>query len=115
MRERKETLLEILSAEGLLNQEQMDLLKSKEALQRSKILKSKTPGMRQNIFDQSAVSIIDIIESLKITSPKSSGKIITDEIIMMTVAKHLMLPFLKIDSTDSAFEQYIDRCHCRPF
>jgi len=104
MSERKETLIEILSAEGLLNQEQVDLLKSKEALQRSKILKSKTPGMRQNIFDQSAVSMIDIIESLKITSPKSSGKIITDEIIMMTVAKHLMLPFLKIDPLKLDYE-----------
>lgn len=104
MRERKETLIEILSAEGLLNQEQIELLKSKEALQRSKILKSKTPGMRQNIFDQSAVSLIDIIESLKITSPKSNGKIITAEIIMMTVAKHLMLPFLKIDPLKLDYE-----------
>jgi general secretion pathway protein E len=104
MRERKETLIEILSAEGLLNQEQIELLKSKEALQRSKILKSKTPGMRQNILDQSAVSMIDIIESLKITSPKSSGRIITAEIIMMTVAKHLMLPFLKIDPLKLDYE-----------
>ncbi|MFZ3137422.1 MAG: ATPase, T2SS/T4P/T4SS family [Thermodesulfovibrionales bacterium] len=104
MKERKETLLEILSAEGLLNQEQIELLKSKEALQRSKILKSKTPGMRQNILDQSAVSMIDIIESLKITSPKSSGKIITADIIMMTVAKHLMLPFLKIDPLKLDYE-----------
>jgi len=104
MRERKETLIEILSAEGLLNQEQIELLKSKEALQRSKILKSKTPGMRQNILDQSAVSMIDIIESLKITSPKSSGKIITAEIIMMAVAKHLMLPFLKIDPLKLDYE-----------
>jgi general secretion pathway protein E len=104
MKERKETLIEILSAEGLLNQDQIELLKSKEALQRSKILKSKTPGMRQNILDQSAVSIIDIIESLKITSPKSSGKIITAEIIMMAVAKHLMLPFLKIDPLKLDYE-----------
>jgi len=104
MKERKETLIEILSAEGLLNQEQIELIKSKEALQRSKILKSKTPGMRQNILDQSAVSMIDIIESLKITSPKSSGKIITAEIIMMTVAEHLMLPFLKIDPLKLDYE-----------
>jgi general secretion pathway protein E len=104
MMERKETLIEILSAEGLLNKEQIELLKSKEALQRSKILKSKTPGMRQNILDQSAVSMIDIIESLKITSPKSSGKIITAEIIMMAVAKHLMLPFLKIDPLKLDYE-----------
>ena len=104
MKERKETLIEILSAEGLLNQDQIELLKSKEALQRSKILKSKTPGMRQNILDQSAVSMIDIIESLKITSPKSSGKIITAEIIMMAVAKHLMLPFLKIDPLKLDYE-----------
>lgn len=98
------SLLEILSAEGLLNDEQLKLIKSRESLQRSKILKSKTPGVRHTIIDQSLVSLIDIIGSLKLTSPKTNGKTITADIIMMTVAKHLNLSFLKIDPLKLNYE-----------
>jgi general secretion pathway protein E len=100
----KESLLEILSAEGLLNDEQIQLIKSKEALQRSKILKSKTPGIRYNIAYQSLISLIDVIESLKITSPKIGNKIITEDVIMMAVASHLNMPFLKIDPLKLDFD-----------
>ncbi len=100
----KESLLEILSAEGLLNDEQIKLIKSRESLQRSKILKSKTPGIRHTIIDQSMVSLIDIIESLKLTSAKTNSKAITADIIMMTVAKHLNLSFLKIDPLKLNYE-----------
>lgn len=100
----KKSLLEILSAEGLLNDEQLKLIKSRESLQRSKILKSKTPGVRHTIIDQSLVSLIDIIGSLKLTSPKTNGKTITADIIMMTVAKHLNLSFLKIDPLKLNYE-----------
>jgi general secretion pathway protein E len=100
----KESLLEILFAEGLLNDEQIQLIKSKEALQRSKILKSKTPGIRYNIAYQSLISLIDVIESLKITSPKIGNKIITEEVIMMAVARHLNMPFLKIDPLKLDFD-----------
>jgi general secretion pathway protein E len=93
----KESLFEILSAEGLLNEEQIQLIKSKEVLQRSKILKSKTPGIRHHIADQSLISLIDVIESLKITSPKIGNKIITEDVIMVAVAKHFNMPFIKID------------------
>jgi general secretion pathway protein E len=104
MRENKESFLDILCSEGLINQEQMDSIRSKEASQRSRILKSKSPGMRHHIFDQSAVSLIEIIESLKIPSPKSGGKLLTADTIMTTVAKHLGLPFLKIDPLKLNYE-----------
>jgi general secretion pathway protein E len=100
----RESLLEILSCEGLLSEEQIQSIKSKETLQRSKILKSKTHGLRHTLVDQSSISLIDIIESLKITSPNVDGKVITPDIIMMTVAKHINLPFLRIDPLKLDYE-----------
>ncbi|MEW6584538.1 MAG: ATPase, T2SS/T4P/T4SS family, partial [Nitrospirota bacterium] len=104
MKERKESLLDILSAEGLLNDEQVQLIRSREALQRAKILKSKTPGVRHTITDKSLVSLIDIIESLKISSPKLDGKMITSDVIMSVVARHLDLPFVRIDPLKLNYE-----------
>jgi len=100
----RDSLLEILSSDGILDDEQVQLIKSKEALQRSKILKSKTPGIRINIIDQSMISLIDIIESLKLTSPKTNGKHVTADVIMMSVAKHLNIPFIKIDPLKLDYE-----------
>jgi general secretion pathway protein E len=93
----KGSLLEILSAEGLLNEEQIQMIQSKETLQRSKILKSKTPNLRHHIAEQSVISLIDVIESLKLTSPKIGNKAITSDVIMEAVARHLDMPFMKID------------------
>lgn len=90
-------ILEILLTEGLLSKEQIQLIKSKETSQRVKILKSKSSDIRYSIVHQSFVSLIDVIESLKITSTKIGNKILTADIIMETVAGHLNLPFLKID------------------
>lgn len=100
----RESLLEILFSEGLLNEDQIRTIKSKEVLQRSKILKSKTQGVRHNVVDQSFISLIDIIESLKITSPMCNGKVVTSDVIMPAVARHLNLPFLKIDPLKLDYE-----------
>jgi len=93
----KESVLEILHAEGLLNEDQIRLIKSKEAFQRSKILKSKTPTIGHTIVDKTLISLIDVIESLNITSPKIGNKKITADVIMEAIARHLNMPFLKID------------------
>ena len=65
----KEMLLDILTADGLLNAGQVQLIRSKEALLRSKLLKARTQGPRHLVGEPSVVTLIDIIESLKITSP----------------------------------------------
>src|SRR5512137_2196712 len=105
MKERgKESLLEILFDQGLLDEDQIRNIKSREALQRSKILKSKTQGTRHNIVDQSFISRIDIIESLRITCPKTGGKGVTSDTIMTAVARHFNLPFLKIDPLKLDYE-----------
>ncbi len=93
----KDRILEILSAEGFINEEQIQLIRSKEVLQRAKLLKSKGSDIRYNIRPQSFISPVDIIESLKITSTKIDNRILTADVIMETIAKHLKLPFLKID------------------
>lgn len=109
----KAELLDILSGEGLLSEEQIRVIKSKEALQRSKILKSKTQGVRHMVVDQSFVSLVDVIESLKISSPRD-GSPITADVVMATVAKHLHLPFLKIDPLKLNYE-IVTRIMSRPY
>ncbi|GAB4407103.1 MAG: GspE/PulE family protein [Thermodesulfovibrionales bacterium] len=92
----KERIFEILTAEGLLSAEQVQFIKSREALQRAKALKSKGPNIKYNFIHQPFISFIDIIESFKFTSP-GMGRIVTSDLIIETIAKHLKLPFLKID------------------
>lgn len=92
----KKSLFDILTSEGLLDEEQIKLIKSKESLQRSKILKSKASGLRRSYTDHPFISLVDIIESLKLTS-QNNNTLITADMVMETVAKHLNLPFLKID------------------
>ncbi|MDQ7786328.1 MAG: ATPase, T2SS/T4P/T4SS family [Thermodesulfovibrionales bacterium] len=110
----KGSLLDILSAEGLLTEEQAKLVRTRETLQRSKILKSKAPGIRHAIVDQSIISLIDVIESLKITSPGAEGKLLTADVIMMTVARHLNLPFVRIDPLKLDYET-VTRIISRPY
>ncbi|MFZ5906816.1 MAG: GspE/PulE family protein [Nitrospirota bacterium] len=108
-----EPLLDILSSEGLLTEEQVQSVRSKATLQRAKLLKSKRPGARHVLADQSIVSLIDIIESLKISSPQE-GRILTAEGIMMAVARHLNLPFVRIDPLKLDYE-IVTRIISRPY
>jgi general secretion pathway protein E len=93
----KDSLLNILIDEGILSDDQVKLIKSKETLQRSRILKSRVPGYRHQISDQPVVSLIEVIESLKLVSSKDQKSHVTADMIMETVAGHLRLPFVKID------------------
>jgi general secretion pathway protein E len=93
----KERILEILSAEGLLSEKQVQFIKSKEVAQRAKILKFKSSDIRYKSIHQSSISLIDIIESLQISSPPPDSRVLTAEVMLETISKHLNLPFLKID------------------
>jgi general secretion pathway protein E len=93
----KGKILEILSAEGLLKEEQIQMIRSKEAFQRAKILKSKGSAVRYTLVSKSFISFVDVIDSLKIISPGGDNRVLTSDVIMETVAKHLNLPFVKID------------------
>lgn len=93
----RERIFEILSAGGLLSEKQVQFIKSKEAAQRAKILKLKSSDIRYKSIHQSSISLIDIIESLQISSPPPDSRVLTAEVMLETISKYLNLPFLKID------------------
>ncbi len=87
----------ILSDAGLLDKDQIDFVKSKELTTRKKLLKTVSADRKRDSLSQSFVSLVDIIESLKMTSEKLGKNPVTAEIMMMAIADHLKIPFMKID------------------
>jgi len=80
--------LKILFEEGLLNQEMVQFIKSKESVQRSKLRKASKAEI--------SLSIVDVIISLEI-KPPGQDNTLTEEVIMESVARHIDKPYLKID------------------
>ncbi|MBI5050171.1 MAG: type II/IV secretion system protein [Nitrospirae bacterium] len=93
----KKTILKILLSAGLLSKKQTDEILLKEEQARARLLKSKGTAVRRGRLIQPDISIIDIIDSLKFKMPGSDTAYITEEVIMQEIAKHLKMPFLKID------------------
>lgn len=81
-------VLKILVDEGLLTQDKVQLIKSKESFQKSRLRKA--GGL------DSSVSIVDVIASLEINSPEYATAL-TEEMIMECIAKHLGKPYFRID------------------
>ncbi len=96
----KDTILTILSSAGVLSEEQIEEIRSKEEVVRLKILKARGSagsGGRRGRQAQSEVSIVEIIESMNLQIPNNGNTQITEEVIMKAVAKHFKMPFVKID------------------
>ena len=94
----KNAITEILVSSGLLTKKQMEEILAKEEIFRARILKMKATPAKKGRQVQSDVSLIDIIESLKLKVPGSNNTaVITEDIIMKEVARQLKLHFLKID------------------
>ena len=81
-------ILKILLEEGLLTQEMVQLVRSKESIQKSRL--RKTCGLGDS------VSIVDVIASLDLHSPEYDTPL-TEEMIMERVANHLGRTYFKID------------------
>ena len=95
----KDNILDILFSAGLLTEEQIEDILSKEDMYRSRILKtreSKDTAAMPGIRRQADISIVDIIESMNL-AVKGNGSLLTEDIIMQEMAKHFNIPFLKID------------------
>ncbi|MCL5023368.1 MAG: hypothetical protein M1497_08400, partial [Nitrospirae bacterium] len=93
----RERMLEILTTAGLLSREQTQFIRSREAPQRAKILRAKGGDIRYKSIHRSFISFIDVIESLQIPCTLPGRKILTAEVMMEAIARHLNLPFVKID------------------
>lgn len=93
----KKTIIGILVSSGLLTKKQMEEILAKEEVFRARILKIKAAPMKRGRQRQSDISLIEIIESLKLRVPGSDTALITEELIMKEAARQLKLPFMKID------------------
>lgn len=93
----KNAILDILLSANLLSVEQIEEILSKENTVRARLLKSKGKAVISgHRILQTAISIVDIIDSLKLKMQNGHG-FLTEEIIYQKVAEHLGKPFVKID------------------
>ncbi|HLC14845.1 MAG TPA: GspE/PulE family protein [Thermodesulfovibrionia bacterium] len=83
-----QNVLKILVDEGLLSQDNVQFIKSKETVQRSKLRKAGSSDI--------SVSLVDVIVSLEI---KQAGQdsVLTEDMIMESVASHINKQYVKID------------------
>ncbi|HEX8947334.1 MAG TPA: GspE/PulE family protein [Dissulfurispiraceae bacterium] len=89
--------LQILFSAGLLSQEQIDNILSKEEFYRNRLRKLKASGAKRGKTVHADISLIDIIDSLKFKVPWNEDRELTEELIMEYIAKYFEHPFLKID------------------
>jgi len=91
-------LCEILLKAGKISPEQVRELRSKQDVQRMKLLKARGETLhrgRMRIEDE--VSAIEAAASLNFEVPGAPGQVLTEDIITEAVAKFAGLPFIKID------------------
>jgi general secretion pathway protein E len=93
----EKNLLKILASAGILSKKQIDEILSKQNLFRSRLLKAKGSSIKRGRWKQFDITIVDIIDNMKIPMHGNDNLLITEEIIMKEVAKHFGIPFLKID------------------
>lgn len=93
----KQTVLDILVTAGLLSKKQVKEILLKENLLYARLLKSRGKAVSRIRAIDPDISIIDIVDSLKLEMPNDSSSYITEEVITKEVAKHLNIPFIKID------------------
>ncbi len=93
----KQLILKIILSAGYLKKEQIDNILAKEDIYRAKLRKLSGAVTRKGRLIQPDISIIDIIDYLKIPLPASKEEYLSEELIMKAVAKYMKLPFLKID------------------
>lgn len=93
----KKSIFKILSSSGFLSEKQIEDILSKENLLRARLLKSKGKTIKRSRIIQPDISIVDVIDSLKLKIPGSEAAYLSEEIIMKEIAKHFGIPFLKID------------------
>ncbi len=93
----KQTILDILLNAGLLSKKQVKEILVKENVFYARLLKSRGKAIGRRRVIDSDISIIDIIDSLKLGMPGDDSSYITEEVITKEVAKHFNIPFIKID------------------
>ncbi|MDH3347154.1 MAG: GspE/PulE family protein [Desulfobulbaceae bacterium] len=96
-----EKLLDILLEQNLITPAQRKDITKKKVVQGQKLLKQFGGGRRRTDnkqLDKGFPDLVDIIVSLNVELKTSKkGGVLTDDMIMMAVSKHLDIPFKKLD------------------
>lgn len=95
--ETKKKVIDIFLDAGLLTNKQAKDIQLKETLFYTRLLKSRGKSISRKGGADTDISIIDIIDSLHLTIPGSDSDPLTEEVMMKAVARHLEIPFVKID------------------
>lgn len=93
----KNLVLDILKSSGLLTDEQIKKILTSEDVYIARLIKTKSGAARRGQAVQHDINIIDVIDSLNLELAGTDGKYLTEDIIMEQLAKHLDIPFVKID------------------
>lgn len=96
-RSQAEKALKILVAAGLMEKAKAgDILKHLE-MHHTKLMKARSGERSRGRLVTPEISVLEIVESLRLPIPGSPEEILEDEAMMRAIAKGLKLPFIKID------------------
>jgi len=91
-------LCNILLESGMVTPEQAKEVKMKQDVQRMKLLKARGENLnRGRVHIEDEVSPIEVVVSLNFASQDNPGLSLTEDVLTELVAKHVGLPFKKID------------------
>jgi general secretion pathway protein E len=109
-----ESILDILVNAGLLTKDRKKDVLLKENFHRQKLIKARGAGIKKGEQDRTDITIVDIMASLNLPLPGKDTGLLTEELIMNTLAKHLKLDFKRLDplQLDSDF---VTRTIAKPY
>ena len=90
----KNSIIDILLTAGHLTEKQAQEILSKEKTFYARLLKSRGKTISWEKVINTDISMIDIIDSLKLSLPDCDSEFLTEEVIMKEVAKHLGVPII---------------------
>ncbi|MFA7382905.1 MAG: GspE/PulE family protein [Desulfurivibrionaceae bacterium] len=92
-------LLDLLMQNRLLSPEQRAFVESRKAQQRQLLLRQHSARRKTDTGREQddTLNFVDIIASLNLSLGDKKGQLLTEELIIRTVAKDLRLPFKKLD------------------
>ncbi len=90
-------ILDSLISAGHLSKKLAKEIHTKEKVLYSRLLKSRGKTISRKNVISTDISMVDIIDSLKLKLPGSDSEYLTEEVIMKDIAKHMGLPYIKID------------------
>lgn len=96
-----EFVCDVLFENDLLIEEQVQQIQANEEKHRkllqAKLIKEAKESPGNADFGAEQITIVDVISSMRLPLPSDENSLLTEELIMKTLAAHWQLPFMKLD------------------